>query len=139
MAVVRKKKESGADFLGLLTLALPDVVQKGFLAQAKRQDPGERLSSADLDAPDRTMRVHVETYDRRFCLCLFFEGGICGAGRECARLPVLRRLAHTPSKIGPFFREHFECYVGDHHLAERHPMSSLALKYTQPQPKLGNG
>lgn len=43
-----EEKVYGADFLGVLYMDIPSLsVRKGFLAQAKRQEPGSRLSGQE--------------------------------------------------------------------------------------------
>ena len=124
-----EEKKYGADFLGLLTLALPDyVVRKGFLAQAKIQDPGERLSSADWTRLTGQCESMLKLTTEGFVFVYSLKGVFV--------VPAVSVLAcqssvdlHTlhPKKIGPFFREHFECYVGDRRICRTTPDVFVSL------------
>lgn len=110
-----EEKPYGADFMGILTLALPDFsVTKGFLAQSKRQESGQKLDASEWKRLQsqcekmlaRTPASFVFVYARNGIVVVPAISVLASTGREDL---------HTlhPKKVQNFFREHFECYIGD--------------------------
>jgi hypothetical protein len=107
-----KSEESkfGADFIGVLNIALPDfVVNKGFLAQAKLVRDGDVGSLRTLREQCEKMLVltpHAYVF-------LYSETGVT----------VVPALSAVSTKASPvelykrsaqrFFEEHLECFIGD--------------------------
>lgn len=104
----------GADFMGALDVGVTDyTVQKGFLAQAKRLEPGEALSQRDFQ------RL-VQQCRRMLCLTpaafvfLYAKTGvevvpaIAVVGSSC-RDP----RKHYSRSFSRFFEEHLESFLGD--------------------------
>lgn len=138
-----EEKKYGADFLGVLTLALPGLnVKKGFLAQAKRQEPGSKLDLRqwkDLAAQcEKMLKITPSSFVFVYSLNGVFM------------VPAIKVLSceepedlHTlhPAKTGPFYRSHFECFVGDRRLdspttetLRNLPLRGLAISATtEPQ------
>jgi hypothetical protein len=110
-----EEKRFGADFLGVLSLNLPGyTVKKGFFAQAKRQEPGTKLSPKEWDRLVEQCQTMLAFSPESFVFVYSLNGVFV--------VPAISVLAchshedlHTlhPKKIGPFYREHFECFVGD--------------------------
>lgn len=105
----------GADFLGVLRLDLPSYqMTKGFLAQAKRQEPGSRLDQRQWNELktqcDRMLQFSSESF-----VFVYSQNDVF-------ILPAINVLAcpgpvdlHTlhPRKTSPFFNDHFRCFIGD--------------------------
>lgn len=110
-----QEKKYGADFLGILDLRLPELtIRKGFLAQAKRQEPGSKLSKSEwgrLVGQCKTMLSHTS---ESFVFLYSVNGVFIIPSAKviaCTANEDLHTL--TPDKTGPFYRRHFECFVGD--------------------------
>lgn len=105
----------GADFLGVLTLGLPDLsVAKGFLAQSKRQEPGRKLAQREWDELsrqcDRMLRYSSESY-----VFVYAMNGIAVVSALSVSECTQREDLHTlqPKTISTFYGEHFRCFIGD--------------------------
>jgi hypothetical protein len=110
-----EETEFGADFLGLLSLNLPGYnVRKGFLAQAKRQEPGSRLSRREWERLQQQCGKML-SYSPESYVFIYSINGVFMVPAisvvACAGVEDLHTL--HPKKTGAFYREHFECYVGD--------------------------
>ncbi len=109
-----QEKEFGADFLGSLTIALPDYsVCKGFLAQSKLLQTGKRLSKSELD---RMKKQCEHMLGHTSCSYLFTYSSdairvIPAASIVASKYPVFRQLPSITVK--EFFVRHFSCEVGD--------------------------
>jgi hypothetical protein len=105
----------GADVLGVLTLELPGfTITKGFVAQAKRQEPGCKLSASEWNRLkgqcDTMLAVTPESFVFVYALNgVFMIPAISVTG--CATPQDLHTL--HPKKTGQFYKEHFQCFVGD--------------------------
>lgn len=105
----------GADFLGVLNLQLPGYnVKKRFLAQAKRQEPGEQLSSAEwrrlVGQCEKMLGITSESF-----VFTYARNGVivvpAVSVMACAGAADLHTL--HPKQLGRFYKEHFECWIGD--------------------------
>ena len=105
----------GADLLGALNLDLPGYsVRKGFLAQAKRQDPGKPIRSAEW----RRMQEQCNTMLKFTSESYVFVYGLNGvfvvpaiSVVACSNVEDLHTLHQKP--LSGFYKEHFTCFVGD--------------------------
>lgn len=114
----------GADFMGILTIALPDfAVSKGFLAQAKLVRNG---SSGNL----RELRTQCEKMLNLSPASFVFLYG-------CDGVRVVPAISVVGSKLDPlqlysrsaqrFFEEHLECFIGDRDIQSATPTTLAAL------------
>ncbi len=105
----------GADFLGSLNLDLPGYkVRKGFLAQAKRQEPGKALSTKEwvrLQAQCATMlNFSSDSYVFVYALNGVYVVPAISVS-ACAQAEDLHTL--HPKTMSGFYKEHFMCFIGD--------------------------
>lgn len=121
----------GADFFGVLLLDLPGYrVQKGFLAQAKRIEPGQYFRNAD----QQDLRDQCESMLNRTPVSYVFLYSKMSGIRVVSAIDV---LASTPYSnpldlstwsLREFFKAHFECFIGDYRVsgASRHELELMA-------------
>ena len=105
----------GADLLGALNLDLPGYsVRKGFLAQAKRQDQGKPMRSAEwrrMQGQCNTMlKFTSESYVFVYALDNVFVVPAISV-MACSNVEDLHTL--HPKPLSRFYKEHFTCFVGD--------------------------
>ena len=106
----------GADFLGVLQIDFPDFrIRKGFLAHAKKQDEGKKLSTDDWKRLREQCEKMMNVSNTSFVF-IYSQNGFFV-------VPAISVLAcggpedlHTlhPMKIHQFYRQHFYCFVGDY-------------------------
>ena len=121
----------GADFLGVLQIEFPEFeVRKGFIAQAKRQDEGKKLT------PSKWSRLveqctKMMKYSNTSFVFVYSQNGF-------VVVPAVSVLAcrgsedlHTlhPTKIHHFYKKHFHCFVGDHRIQDSSPSILEELRY----------
>jgi len=113
-----QEKIYGADFMGVLNITAPQyTVQKGFLAQAKRIEPGVRMNKNDYKKMvDQCKEMLKRTLDS--FLFLYTK-------EKVSVVPALSILGsyrnnktinphiHYSRDIVRFFEEHFESFIGD--------------------------
>ncbi|MEP9386499.1 hypothetical protein [Mesorhizobium sp. KR9-304] len=112
------EKEHGADLLGVFTAKLKGYhVAKGFLAQAKKAEPGVPFSSAEwkrLQGQCRTMLARtpdafVVTYSTGDGMRFFSALGVASyEGKD-----IFRLYGMAPRQ---FFERHFQSFIGDQRL-----------------------
>jgi len=109
-----EEKEFGADFLVGLRLKLPDYsVAKGFLAQAKRQEPGKPLSPSHWSQLVRQCSRMLEHSTESFVF-VYARNGVL----VVPALGVIACVGHQDLhmlhawNIRDFYRHHLECWVG---------------------------
>ena len=111
----KEEPRYGADFLGLLSLRLPGYsVTKGYLAQAKRQEPGKGMSNNEWTRLQKQCEKMLNFTIESFVFIYSFNGVFVVPALSvlaCASSEDLHLL--NPKPMGRFFREHLECYVGD--------------------------
>jgi hypothetical protein len=124
-----QETEHGADFFGLLDLRLPGYnVKKGFLAQAKKIEPGQSMSqTAYNDLRDQCDRMH-----NRSPVSYVFIYSLMSGIRVVSANDVLAShrgnpLDLTSWSMREFFRAHFECFIGDYRLSAATPEELEAL------------
>lgn len=109
-----EEAQYGADFFGALSLRSPDFsVTKGFLAQAKRQEPGTKLSGNEWarlkQQCDKMLAVTSESFVLVYALNGVYAVPAISVA-SCAGAEDLHTL--HPKTVGRFYRDHFECWVG---------------------------
>ena len=116
--VAAEEKRHGADLMGILDLALPDFrATKGFLAQAKRAEPGQRFSKRDWDRLrsqcekmlSRTPASFVWVYSKSRGIRIFSANSVLGLESRCIFDLYSRG-------VSSFFENHIECFIGDRRL-----------------------
>ena len=105
----------GADFVGVVKMDLPEyAIAKGFLAQAKRVEPGGPFRQRDWDRLVEQSRAMLSVTLESF-IFLYSRTGITVAPAT-AIIAAQRRCnphelyAHSVTR---FYEQHFECFVGD--------------------------
>jgi hypothetical protein len=112
------EKQYGADLLGVFSADLPDYqISKGFLAQAKRAEPGVNFVKSEWDrlidqcekmlrsSPDSFVLAYSKVRGVRFFSALAVTG---------LRSRDLFQLYSMP--ISAFFQRHFQSFIGDRRL-----------------------
>jgi len=118
-----EEKIYGADLLGVLELDLPDFkIKKGFLAQAKRQEPGKKLSAKEwerlINQCTKMLGYTSESYVFIYSLNgVFIVPALSILGTQ--KVEDLHTL--HPKRIQAFYKEHFMCFVGDSRLKHTEP------------------
>ncbi len=112
------EKEFGADLLGVFSADIPNYkVTKGFLAQAKRAEPGRPFSHSEwqrlIDQCERMLSVTPEAfviiYSKKMGIRFFSSIAVQGFnGRDIFEIYSLSSLE--------FFKRHFQCFIGDRRL-----------------------
>ena len=121
----------GADFLGVLTLSLPGLtISKGFLAQAKRQEPGSKLSKTEWGRLKEQCDKMLSFTPESFVFVYALNGVYMIPAIKVASCIEVEDL-HTlhPQNTGPFYRNHFECFIGDRRLDSATPQILREMKY----------
>ena len=118
-----EESKFGADFLGVLKLDLPNyAITKGFLAQAKCQEPGSRLSRKEWDRLKDQCEKMLALSAESFVFVYSLNGVFM--------LPAINVLAcstaedlHTlhPRRTSPFYKEHFHCFIGERRIDSTAP------------------
>ena len=105
-----QEKEYGADFIGVLNIALPDfTVSKGFLAQAKLVRYGR---SGDLKRLTEQCEIMLNLSPDSFVF-LYGTNGV-------RVVPAISVVGSSMDPVGlysrsaqRFFEEHLQCFIGD--------------------------
>lgn len=109
-----QEKEYGADFVGVLQINLPDYsVNKGFLAQAKLIEPGEKVSTSEFVRMKGQCEAMLKVSPDSF-IFIYSLGGILV-------IPALSIVSVAPCNphelysrsLSRFYEEHFESFIGD--------------------------
>ena len=110
-----EERTFGADLAGVLHIEFPDFeVKKGFLAQAKRQNDGKKLSSEKWNKLAEQCERMLTYSNTSFVFVYSLNGFFV--------VPAISVLGctdpedlHTlhPMRIHDFFKQHFWCFVGD--------------------------
>lgn len=110
-----EESQFGADFLGSLALDLPDYkVRKGFLAQAKRQEPDSPLTGKEWSRLqvqcERMLGFSTSSYAFVYSL-----NGVFVVPAVSIVACIQPEDMHTlhPKTLGSFYKQHFMCFVGD--------------------------
>ena len=125
-----QESEFGADFLAVFRASLPDLdIAKGFLAQAKLVEPGERFPTSEaarLKAQCAKMLAHspasyVFLYSKQAGIFVVPAIEVLATG-DCNPHEL------APMPMGRFYKQHFECFVGDRGLQTADPKGLYALR-----------
>ena len=127
-----QEKKYGADFVGVLTIGLPDYsVRKGFLAQAKRAEPGVALSKTECARMKEQCELMLNLSPDSFVFLYSTTAitvvpaiSVVGA-KACDPYELYSRT------VSRFFEEHFESFIGDRNIQSPDPqtLESLVTKY----------
>lgn len=112
-----KTEESrfGADVLGVLSLKLSGYsVKKGFLAQAKRQEPGKPLSSSEWKRMQAQCSTMLNFTSDSYVFIYALNGVFVVPAISVVACQEVEDI-HTlhPKNLSAFYKEHFMCFVGD--------------------------
>lgn len=108
----------GADFLAVLNLDLPEYsVSKGFLAQAKRIEPGQKMSSRGYDELVSQCTLMLEDSPTSYVFIYSKQSGI----RIVSAIDILSANHCNPLNLETwslreFFEAHIQCFIGDHRI-----------------------
>ena len=116
--IAAEEKRHGADLMGILDLNLSGYcAKKGFLAQAKRAEPGRQFSNSDWNRLSlqcetmllRTPASFVWIYSKSRGIRIFSANSVLGLeSRDIFDL--------YSRSVSIFFENHIECFVGDRRL-----------------------
>ena len=113
-----EEKRHGADLMGVLDIDIPDYrVTKGFLAQAKRAEPGRQLSKTDWKRLhdqcqtmlSRTPDSFVWVYSKKRGIRIF-------PAISVVELNTRDIFDLYDRSVSSFFEYHLECFIGDQRL-----------------------
>ena len=117
-----EEKRYGADILGVLTIETAEFqTNKGFLAQAKRAEPGERFSSSEwqrlVGQCEKMLQcsrdAYVMVYSKKAGIRFFSGQAVSGfSGTDIFELYSLG--------VGDFFKRHLQSFIGDARLNQAH-------------------
>lgn len=126
-----EEKVFGADILGLLSLDLPELkIRKGFLAQAKRQEPGSPLFTREWDDLVDQCKKMISFTPESFVFIYAYNGVFMVPAVTVAHC-VGREDLHTlnPEKTSIFYKRHFQCFIGDLKIDSATPQALDGLRY----------
>ena len=116
--IAAEEKRHGADLMGVVDIAMPYFrAIKGFLAQAKRAEPGQKFSKKDWDrlqaqcetmllrTPDSFVWVYSKTKGIRI-----FPAVSVSTLKSNDIFDLYSR------SVSSFFESHIECFIGDRRL-----------------------
>ena len=112
----RNAQESrhGADLAGVLSVDLPDFkVEKGFLAQCKLIEPGDRMRPSEFDRMKKQCEKMLERTPDSF-IFLYSRSGVVIVPAVSVVSSIPRNPHDFYSRSVPrFYEEHFESFIGD--------------------------
>lgn len=113
-----EEQRHGADFLGVLDVAVPGLkVKKGFLAQAKRAEPGVPMSKGEWNRMAGQCRTMLEVTPDAFVAVYSRSKGVrLIPAVEIAVATNGDLFDHYSRSIGRFFELFIECFIGDRQL-----------------------
>ena len=122
-----EEKITGADFMGVLNIKLKGyAVQKGFLAQAKRAEPEERISDWPrlISQAEKMLRIspasYVFIYSKKQGIRVFPAISVLGLGSHNI-FDLYNR------SFGGWFEEYLKCFIGDNKLTVPYIDDTIAL------------
>jgi len=128
----------GADFAGVLNVDIRGVkLSTGFLAQAKRIEPGQALSPKEWDRFRRQCGFMLRITPAAYAF-LYSKKGISivpAVAVATSARESLYSLVHMP--YAHFFRDHLASFLGDHRLVE--PTISAVERLTEPMEDAASG
>lgn len=125
-----QENDYGADFLAALEINLQGYqVKKGFLAQAKLIEPSEKLSSANFQKMQEQCEKMLKYSSASYIFLYSQQSGIVVipaieiiGSRHCNPHELTSRV------IRQFYKEHFECFIGDRDIQSATPQALRDLK-----------
>ena len=113
--VAGEEKRHGADLMGVLDLDLPGYrATKGFLAQAKRAEPGRRFDGRDWDRLCSQCATMLDRTPASFVLVYSLSKGIRFIPANSILGPESRDMFDLyDCGVSSFFERHIASYVGD--------------------------
>ena len=116
--VAAEEKRHGADLMGVLDVDIRDYrVIKGFLAQAKRAEPGRKLRKQDWKRlHSQCERMLVRTPDAFVWVYSMSEGVRVFAAVAVLTLNSRDIFDLYSRSVSSFFESHIECFIGDRRL-----------------------
>jgi hypothetical protein len=124
-----QEKPYGADFIGVLDIALDDYsVKKGFLAQSKRVEPGGYFPKGEFERLRKQCEDMLRISSDSFVFLYSVSGVVV--------VPAVAIVGSAPCNphslyarsVSRFFEEHFECFIGDRRLHTPSIDSLMRLK-----------
>jgi hypothetical protein len=112
-----QESKFGADFIGVVEFDLPEYrVTKGFLAQAKRIERGQRITPSDWNRMVQQCKQMLSITTESFVyakpgIVVVPALAIASATTHCNPHDFYSRTAER------FYKDHFECFVGDQSLS----------------------
>ena len=119
----------GADFLAVLNLNLPGYrVSKGFLAQAKRLEPGQIISSQDYSDLVDQCQTMLNRSPVSYVFIYSKQSGI----RVVSAVDILSADQCNPLTLETwtlreFFEAHIQCFIGDFRVRAAHAYELEAM------------
>lgn len=113
-----EEAHTGADFAGVLHYDLPDYqINQGFLAQAKRQEQGDKLPAAGWDAlREQSKRMLKLTSESFIFVYAYQEIAVVSPLSVLACKAPTDLFLLNPISLREFFKRHFHCFIGDRQL-----------------------
>lgn len=113
-----EEKRHGADLMGVLDIDIPDYrVTKGFLAQAKRAEPGRKLSKNDWERLHDQCQVMLSRTPDSFVWVYSMERGVrIFPAISVVELDTQDIFDLYDRGVSSFFEYHLECFIGDQRL-----------------------
>jgi hypothetical protein len=120
----------GADFMAALELSLDGYqVAKGFLAQSKLIEPSQTFSQQEVTRLRDQCKQMLSFSPASFVFLYSQHSGIVVvpaaevlASRDCNPHEL------TSKNMASFYREHFECFIGDHQIRKATPQGLDELR-----------
>jgi hypothetical protein len=120
----------GADFMAALELSLDGYqVAKGFLAQSKLIEPSQAFSKQEVTRLKDQYKQMLSFSPASFVFLYSQQSGIVVvpatevlASRNCNPHEL------TSKKMASFYREHFECFIGDREIRKTTPQGLKELR-----------
>jgi len=120
----------GADFMAALELSLDGYqVAKGFLAQSKLIEPSQAFSKQEVTRLKDQCKQMLSFSPASFVFLYSQQSGIVVvpatevlASRDCNPHEL------TSKKMASFYREHFECFIGDRGIRKTTPQGLKELR-----------
>lgn len=109
-----QETQYGADFVGVLNIEIPSYsITKGFLAQAKRVDPGQPMSRREWEGMQLQCNKMLALSPDSFVF-LYSRASISVVPAVSVASADLRNPHELSSRsVTRFYEEHFQCFIGD--------------------------
>lgn len=128
-----QESEFGADFMAALELSVgEDHVRKGFLVQSKLVEPSQTFSKAEFARLKDQCKKMLAFSPASFVFLYSKESDIVVVrAKDILKSPDCNPHELTSKKMVNFYREHFECFIGDRgiHRANPQGLEDLRQRY----------